>query len=800
MGTTNESGDAALLRFLVQNKLCAPELAQTANQELLNEKRADLIAWLVRKNVIDEEALARALSERLQIPYVNLASLVLDTAVSTLLKEDVATRFGTVPLRASDASLVVAMANPLDREAVRAVEFAAGRRLHVEVATRTIVQDTLAHMYHLDQALDEYLRGIPEGKDLPVTELVNESCDIKSLMRKSALPPVVKLLNLILVEAIQGGASDVHIETADASVLVRYRIDGILEETFRLPKWVQAPLIARCKVLAKLDITERRVPQDGRIRINYRESIIDLRMSSLPTQFGEKITLRILDSSRAPKGLDNFGFSAHDLQCIRHAIHRPEGMILVTGPTGSGKSTTLYGMLAEMISPERNIVTIENPIEYHLQGVNQVEVNLKQGLTFADTLRSILRQDPDVIMIGEIRDYETAEVALQAAQTGHLVLSTLHTNDAVSTITRLVDIGVEPYMLASSLHLILAQRLLRRTCEQCAAPYAPNPTQLRALQIETGAHRFQRGTGCPACHNTGLSGRSAAFEVLPITTAVAKIIEAKGSENALRAQGRTSGMRTLAEQAATMVSAGITTADEVLRVVDVLDPGSRCPSCGNAIDDNFVACPHCATPLQVKCQGCHARLEREWQICPYCGAAAGQQASVRSAPVAMPPAVGRRQAPAALPNTTAQQFRVLVVDDQQDMRRLAALTLERSGLPIAVSVAASGLEALESAVAEPPDAVVLDVMMPGMDGFEVCRQLRANLRTAFIPILMLTALDDPDNRAAGFLAGTDDYMGKPYARAELIARVGRILQRTYGASFGFETFRPEPAGQGLSAA
>jgi type IV pilus assembly protein PilB len=792
MAGKHTAGNVALLRYLVRTGLIPNDVAQTAEAALSAQKDGvTAIDWLVRNGIVGEDEVARSVAKSLRVPFVNLAAVALDQSLTKLVREELAMRFQVVPLRALDRDLVVAIANPLDHDVLRDLGFATGKRLHVEVATQTAIRDALEHAYHLDDALNQYLRAVPDGKDIPVADLTDEpTTDLHDLVRETTLPPVVKLLNLILLESVRARASDIHIEPESAAVRVRYRIHGILEESLRLPKWIQDPLIARCKVLAKLDITEHRVPQDGRLNIRFHESMVDLRVSSLPTQFGEKVTMRVLDPNGAPSGLTGFDLPPRDLKCVRQAIARPEGMILVTGPTGSGKSTTLYGMIAEILSPTRNIVTIENPIEYQIAGVNQVEINEKQGLTFAETLRSILRQDPDVIMVGEIRDSETAQIATRAAQTGHLVLSTLHTNDAVSTIGRLLDLGIEPYVLASALNLIVAQRLVRRTCEACAVPYEPEEEALRTLQIDALGHTFRRGQGCPACRKTGWVGRTGVFETLPITAAIAKLIEMKAPETALRLQARADGTKLLSEHAAAHVLAGTTTPEEVLRVVDVAPDAPRCPACARVVEETFTVCPHCSTVLQCTCSSCAMRLQREWQACPYCGAPAKHAVVAAAAPLttAAPP-VG------AAPSRTVDKrhYRALVVDDQEDIRRLVKLTLEHSELPVSTIAASGGAEALEIAHHDPPDLILLDLMMPGMDGFQVCKQLRANVRTAFIPILMLTARDDAESRTQGFLAGTDDYLSKPFARAELLARVRRLLERTYG------TFTPR-AGPTASAA
>ena len=777
----NRDGDIALVKFLHRNGVLSNEAAQDAVEEIAAQKNGgSIIDALNRRGVASEEQIARKLSETLRLPLVDLPAVALDSAVVGLVREDLATRYKIVPLRTQEQALYVAIANPLDREGLHALEFATGRRIHPEVAPLTAIRDALQHAYHLEEALDQYLRGVSDEGELPVWELEEEPLDFKNLMRGAEIPPIIKLLNLILLEGIRSRASDIHVESDVSLVRVRQRIDGMLEESFRLPKWVHDPLIARCKVLAKLDITERRVPQDGRIHLRFQERMMDLRVSSLPTQYGEKVTMRILDPGSAPTGLDPLRMTARDLQCLRQAIARPEGMVLVTGPTGSGKTTTLYAMLAEIVSPTRNVVTIENPIEYQLRGANQVEINEKQGLTFAGTLRSILRQDPDVILVGEIRDRETADIALRAAQTGHLVLSTLHTNDSVSAITRLMDIGIEPYMLASSLHLIMAQRLVRCSCERCAEVYEPDVEHLRALHISPAERRFRRGTGCGACRKSGFSGRRVVHEVLQITPAVAKLIESRAPEAVIRQQGRLEGMRVLAENAADMVRAGVTVPAEVLRVVDVIEQeaGSSlsCPSCNRGVEEAFSVCPHCGARLHGPCGSCGKQLQAEWQICPFCAAPAKVTTAVGPLP---PPGVPASPVQEAADSAT-RQFRALVVDDQPDFRRLISFTLQNSGLPLSIQTATCGREAVEMAQDDPPDLLILDVMMPEMDGFEVCERLRSSVRTAFIPILMLTALDDAAHRARGFMAGTDDYIGKPFARAELLARVRRLLDRTYG--------------------
>jgi type IV pilus assembly protein PilB len=823
MNVDARQGDSQLVRFLHNRGLLGGDAAKVIGEALASpDERRPVVEIIVQSGLSSEEEIAQVLGDGLRLPIVNLAAFPLDPAVTGAVREDLVTRYNIVPLGVQDNVLTVACANPLDRNGLRAIEFATGKSVRVQVATLTAVRDAIQHAYHLEDALNAYLDGVPAAADAPIAELREEASDLSTLIRGTQLPPVVKLLNLILVDGIRAGASDVHIEASVSEVRVRYRIDGVLHESFHLPKWVQDPLIARCKVLATLDITERRVPQDGRIRIRYQDKMVDLRVSSLPTQFGEKVTMRILDPTSGPKGLESLNLQPRDLACLRQAMVRPQGMVLVTGPTGSGKTTTLYGMLSELASPTHNIVTIENPIEYQLRGINQVEINERQGLTFASTLRSILRQDPDIILVGEIRDNETAEIAIRASQTGHLVLSTLHTNDSVATINRLLDLNIDPFLVASSLHVIIAQRLLRKNCRHCLEDYEPDPSVLESLRLSRGNGPFARGRGCPACRRSGFMGREAVFEVMPISPALARLVEVRAAESELRRQARQDGVIPLLQNALSKVATGLTTVEEVVRVVDTLADTSQCPGCNHTVEDSFSVCPSCGLTLRSQCTDCGKRLQNEWLTCPYCGGRPSANQARRTEPeityvakpvpqppprpsvetsrpieasrtLVTPPVEVPRVVEAALPAPASpsrqiagrengpRRFRALVIDDERDFRYLVKVFLEHSGIPIEVELASNGREGVEKARANLPDIILLDVMMPEMDGFEVCKMLRADVHTAFVPILMLTALDDSASRTRGFMAGTDDYISKPFDRRELLARFRRVLGRTYGA-------------------
>ena len=765
-------GQYALLRFLQrEGKISGEDAARLQGSAL--EQGLSLSEVLEAEAIITEKDLAILLATTLRLRLIDLTSYPFDPQMSRELKEPVAIRYDVVPIRLEEHTIEVAIANPLDIGALKAIEFATGRRAVALVATRQEIRDALAHVYRLQESLDQFLQHVPD-ESVTLNELHDEGGDLRTIAREAELPPVVKLADLILIEGIKCRASDVHIEPGADAVAVRYRIDGILEESFRFPKWVQNPLIARLKVMAKLDITERRVPQDGRIQLRYGDRTVDLRVSSLPAQHGEKITLRILDATSGIKALDRLGFSAVDLQRMQDAIKKPEGLILITGPTGSGKTTTLYALLREKLSPNLNIVTIENPIEYQLKGINQVEVNEKQGLTFAGVLRSVLRQDPDVILIGEIRDKETAQIAMQAAQTGHLVLSTVHTNDATAAVTRLIDLGVEPFVVASTIHLIVAQRLVRRVCQSCSEPYAPSEDSRRLLRLDEAAlTQIRHGKGCTACRQTGFAGRNGVYEVMPISPAMTKLIEANTTESTIRQQARTEGFPSIAEGAREKLLTGLTTPEEVLRVIQVNDYTPRCPGCEHEVDDDYSTCPHCGTSLRTLCSGCDKPLTAGWTACPYCG--------TKPAPVLAPGIMTAGSdgdgEDAVAPRRT---YKALVVDDNAAIRDIVRLTLERSGLGLSVVIAEDGQRALELAEVERPDIVILDVQMPSMDGFEVCRRLRSDVRTAFVPVLLLTAQTDEESVAQGFAAGADDYVTKPFRRRDLLTRIRRMLERTYG--------------------
>jgi type IV pilus assembly protein PilB len=605
------------------------------------------------------------------------------------------------------------------------------------------------------------------------------------------------MCNLILQEALHSWASDVHLEPTLNCLQVRMRIDGVLREYTEVPKWLHHPLISRLKILAHLDIAERRLPQDGRIQVKFQKEPVDLRVSTLPTHFGEKIVMRVLGTTAIPE-LEALGFTDWQYGTLMEALNQPQGMVLLTGPTGSGKTTTLYSMIAKRRSPEVNIVTVEDPIEYQIPGINQVQVNVKAGLTFAGCLRSILRQDPDVILIGEIRDLETAEIAFQAAVTGHLVLSTLHTNSSFAAITRLKDMGLDPFVITSSLNLVVAQRLARRICPQCKKPYTPPADLVQRFRLENGKTEIFQGEGCPDCGKSGYSGRLGIYEMFRITSPIKELIRQNATEGALRRAAAAGGTRTLMEDGLAKVNEGKTTPEELVRVLEVeTEESFPCPKCGGIVHNDFRNCPYCKHVLRNICGACGQELKLDWQMCPYCSnpvraADSGDVSNGQSQKSLTEAKAGLLTQGSDLTQSGPQTLgplatlapskrpKILVVDDDEGITRVIQAALKQLPMESEVFTASDGVAALASITQHNPDMVILDVMMPKMDGFDVCDCLRKNIKTAFLPILMLTANTDQGNRTKGYLVGTDDYMNKPFDVPDFIARVARLLRRTYG--------------------
>ena len=631
---------------LIQAGLITEEDLQTALAEhKLTGERVGAV--LVRLNFATDKQITKALAYQLGFPYASLSDDPPDPGAIILIPKEVALKRVCVAVKLEKNLLTVAMSDPLLFSLVQDLEFQTGYRIKQVVATRADILESIESGYP-DKAISKYTGGGTAGglsvqvpAATPKTgrpgeaghgalvrraedDVFEQPAAVAAAAREgSDSAPIIDLVDLVVNSAITSRASDVHIEPMEKGVLVRHRLDGLLKEVMDLPKWVHEGLVARMKIMAGMDIAEKRLPQDGRLRIKTEDGKdVDFRVSTLRTLFGEKIVLRVLDHRKGAPPLEELGLAASSMEEVRFFLRHQHGMILVVGPTGSGKTTTLSSAITSIKSGRTNIITIEDPIEYQIPGVNQTQVNEKAKLTFATALRAILRQDPDVVLVGEIRDQETAKIAMQAAQTGHLVLSTLHTDDAPSTVTRLTDMGIEPYVIGSALVGVIAQRLVRRLCVSCRRQYTPEADTLRALGIadaDAAQFVFYRSVGCEECNHTGYRGRIALYEVMRVSDKVRRLIAQKGGEDMIREAAVEAGMITLGEDGLAKVKAGVTTAEELLRVVtEVREMRTLCPKCGGAVAIDFMACPNCGHRLSGGCPRCGRALQPGWTFCPFC--------------------------------------------------------------------------------------------------------------------------------------------------------------------------------------
>ncbi len=701
---------------------------------------------LVEMGMIGERTLLETLARQRGLEIAEIPEGRGDPKVLERLPYAVAKRYRAVPLAVEGRVLHVAMADPLDAEGIQALEFATGMRVRASLCSEREVDLAVEQYYGMAEAVDRLVTSVEREARLDGTGAVSIleagppgrggiAEPGGEAGRDASTAPIIRLVNLVLTEAVRREASDVHLEPTRKGLQVRFRIDGILRRRMSIPRALQQAVVSRIKVTARMDIAKRRIPQDGGFRLRVEGRRVDLRVSSLPTFYGEKIVIRLLDQTDRAIDLASLGMGEGERKALVQCYRRPQGMILVTGPTGSGKSTTLHAILRDLRSEGVNIVTVEDPVEYELEGVNQVQVQKEAGLTFADSLRAILRQDPNVIMVGEIRDTETAEVAFRAALTGHLVLSTLHTNDTVSTVTRLVDMGVPRFLIGSALLAVVSQRLVRRICEDCREPAEPEgrvPAGM-APELVSAVGGLFRGRGCSRCARTGYRGRIGLFELLVLSPAIREGIAGGAAEGELRRRAVEEGMRTLLEDALEKVRGGVTTLQEVAGLggweeADLLPGG----------------------PDRI-----------------------GEGADARA-----PGSPGRPT--------------IVFAEDDPEVREAVALTLE--ALSCEVLLASDGREAWEMIRRRSPCLVITDIQMPGMDGYELLKRIRSRRETASVQVLLLTAKNRCEDRMRGFLLGGDDYLEKPFDHRELLARVKRCLDRValfHGQARAFPLRPPE---------
>jgi len=613
--------------LLVEAGLITQEQLDATLSDEKKEKGKRLGTLLVEKGFATELDIAETIAYQLNIPFLDIHTAVIEPEAIKLVPEKLARKHIIIPLYIEKKNVIkIAMADPLNMEALDDIRFATNYQSSPMVATATDIVKAIKTHYHISVPLEDIVGNMVKEKFIEIIPDTEAGKDMEELLKKSETPPIIRMVDSVIIHGIESRASDIHIEPHDRTVKLRERIDGLMRDVMQLPKWVQGAVTSRIKIMSKMDIAERRVPQDGRIQVRIGSRELDMRISTLPTQYGEKVVMRILDPKSAILTLEEIGLSQYTKDRIKAIIERPQGIVLVTGPTGSGKTSTLYAMIGHIKTPEINVITLEDPIEYELEGVNQVAINEKVGLTFAYCLRSVLRQDPDVILVGEMRDQETAEIAHQASITGHLVFSTLHTTDAVSTLTRLKNIGIQPYLIASSLNGVVAQRLVRKICHSCKESYIPTDEELLkvGIRVKKGERpKLYKGNGCKECSKTGYHGRVGIFEVLIVNSKIKEMIASDESEETIRKAAIASGMLSMYDDGITKVKEGITTPEELQRVIFAKEAeimSRACPNCSEMIKSEFSTCPYCGYSVILHCPSCNREREAEWSHCPYCSA------------------------------------------------------------------------------------------------------------------------------------------------------------------------------------
>ncbi|MEX2281080.1 MAG: type II/IV secretion system protein [Gemmatimonadota bacterium] len=664
---------------------------------------------------IDTDTLAAVVASAFRTTTANLSAA--EPTATKLLPASIARKHMVFPIRDRERYLVIATANPTDPDAESAVGFASGRMPQLEIAPPEAIERAIEAAYSVDGAVESILRLVGEGD----VRLVSDTEAEKVSLDEIGSPPVVRLTNAIISEAIRQGASDIHLQPTPNIGVVRNRVDGVLRNTMQVPLPVMTRVISRIKILSKLDITEHMRPQDGSMRVAISDRNYDLRVSTVPTRGAEKCVIRILDT-QASKTLSEIGLPARELELLRKQLKRRDGIVVVSGPTGSGKTTTLYAALGEIATEDLNAMTVEDPVEYELAGLTQIPIESKRGVTFASALRAILRQDPDVIFVGEIRDAETADVTIQASLTGHLVLTTLHTNDALGAIRRLSDLGVDPAAITQTLRASLAQRLIRRVCPDCAKPIgAQLTTEENRLEQEFGTRPTVRAIGCDRCADTGYRGRLPVVELFVMSPEVERLVLAGAASTDVSVAAIAGGMRTLRDSALERVRAGETTLEEVERVV-----GEKAEGDGSEPAKTSIATTAAAS----------AKPEED-----------------------------------ASPS-------VLVVDDDSANRLIARALLDRAGYKVVE--AENGEQAWELISARPFHLVVLDLDMPRMGGREVLKKMRSTPATSSILVIVLTGTSDPESEMELLEQGADDYMRKPMDPNRFLSRVKAALRRAQG--------------------
>ncbi len=730
----------------------------TENQAHSDEK---LGQTLVRLGLASDTEVARALSFQLDIPFIDLPNVVIDPRAIQKIPVELAKSEHILPVFLDKNDLILAMEDPQDFDAIEQARFASGLTIRPHLAAASEIDAGIARHYAIDESVGAILQNVTPDNDVQLffKQITPTDQQLQDLEKQSESPAIVKMVNTIIFQGIAVRADAIRIEPRKRDVLVQNRVDGVLVESMKIPKWTQGALLSRVKILGGLDIGQRHSPQQGRTTIKMQQRVIDIDISSYPTQSGECLIIHLLDTGETIPLLEDLGFLPDDLKKITAWLQLPQGMILVCGPRGSGKTTTLYTLAHELAGQQRKIITLKESIEYRLQGAHQVQIDETAGLTFTKALQSVLRHQPDVILIGETRDKDTAEMAMNASLQKHLILSALRTDDIMATLIRLKDLGADSELLAASLSGMISQRLVRKICERCREPYSPSSTlleKIEALSGETMSGDFSRGKGCEACNYTGYHGRIGVYHVVTMSKGFREFIKDAALDGKMPGTILRRETTALLKNILEKIRHGITTVEELERVLF---------NAGQADMTRGLTCEVCQQPL-----------ESGSRVCTSCA---------QARPSSLPDGVEQILEPAQIAparnsadsDYAFKEMKILLVDDDNDLvQRLRLILQEKS---FTVTTAANGEEALEKIARDKPHLVITDVTMPKMDGLELVRRLRKNITTAFIPVIMLSAKNRTADRLKGFAVGTDDYLPKPFSIHELFFRVNAVLRRVY---------------------
>ncbi|MDQ6952639.1 MAG: ATPase, T2SS/T4P/T4SS family [Mariprofundaceae bacterium] len=713
-------------RQLIESGVATQEQIKDALQHPDTQKHG-LLYSLLGLEGIDSSAIVQTLARIYKVPFLDITNIRPSDELIERCPEKLCLDYNFIPIDFQNGELVIATGNPMNFSALDSLQFKLGERVKTIFARPDAIQKKIRDVYQGNAAFDDAMSGLDDDASFATEDDPEHDDDIDALKKGADESPIIKLVNGIMVQALKLGASDIHIEAGERTSIVRMRVDGRLKIALQFPVKAHPIVISRIKITSKLDISNTRTPQDGRTRIKLWGKAYDMRVSILPSFYGEKAVLRILDKSGLSLDLDILGFEKLADQRVRESITKPTGAVLVTGPTGSGKTTTLYSFLNHINEEESNLITVEDPVEFQLKGINQVQVNAKAGMTFGAALRSILRQDPDIVMVGEIRDEETAEIALHAAQTGHMVLSTLHTNDAPSTITRLIEMGIKSTMLSSSLNLIVAQRLARRLCPKCKRKARPNPEFCERYGVPEGLE-FYEAVGCKACMNIGYKGRLGIHEVLYVNDRMREMISREAPDQDLMQAAREDGMFCLFEDGINKALSGITSIEEVIR--------NSSPPEGFRLDQ---------------------RLADDGSL------------------MSVGESIRQKDKAHNQENLYTGKQTVLIVDDSKSIRSLVKFVLQSEGYDVLdAEDGQQGWDTLQR-LSSSISLVLTDFEMPNMNGPELVKKIRENAAYDHIPVVMLTSRKDEEDEVFGLESGADDYIGKPVEPMKLQARVRKIL-------------------------